>query len=100
MLCALGLVHGMYPHHPNRLKDYIAQPKSNGYQSLHTVIIANGTQLKYKSEHIKCIILLNGIAAHWKYKEGHLALSTEDIQKITNYVPFYAASEVADATEF
>ena len=43
---ALGLVHGMYPHHPNRLKDYIAQPKSNGYQSLHTVIIANGTQIE------------------------------------------------------
>ncbi|MEC8277625.1 MAG: HD domain-containing protein, partial [Myxococcota bacterium] len=43
---ALGMIHGLYPHHPNRLKDYIAQPKSNGYQSLHTVVLPEGRQVE------------------------------------------------------
>ena len=53
----LGLIHGLYPHHPNKLKDYIAQPKSNGYQSLHTVILQKVDKSKFKSAPSKCTSL-------------------------------------------
>ena len=98
----LGLIHGMYPHHPNRLKDYIAQPKSNGYQSLHTLIIAQGHEIEVQIRtHQMHHVAELGIAAHWKYKEGHLALSTQDIQQLSKLrAIFEAAHEVKDSTEF
>jgi GTP diphosphokinase / guanosine-3',5'-bis(diphosphate) 3'-diphosphatase len=99
---SLGMVHGLYPHHPNRLKDYIAQPKSNGYQSLHTVILPEGRQVEVqiRTEQMHQIAEV-GIAAHWKYKEGHLALSREDIQQIGRLrAIFEAAREVIDPNEF
>ena len=46
----LGFIHALYPHHPNRLKGYIAQPKSNGYQSLHTVVLTEGRQVEIQSK--------------------------------------------------
>ena len=99
---ALGLIHGQYHHHPDRLKDYIAQPKSNGYQSLHTVIIVEGQQyeVQIRTNHMHQVAEL-GIAAHWRYKEGHLALSKNDIQKIARLrALFEAAQEVTDPEEF
>ena len=99
---ALGMIHGLYPHHPNRLKDYIAQPKSNGYQSLHTVILPEGRQveIQIRTQHMHAVAEV-GIAAHWKYKEGHLALSKEDIQQIGRLrAIFEAAREVNDPSEF
>ncbi|MBM75905.1 MAG: GTP pyrophosphokinase [Proteobacteria bacterium] len=98
----LGLIHGLYPHHPNKLKDYIAQPKSNGYQSLHTVILPEGRQIEVqiRTRQMHRVAEL-GIAAHWRYKEGHLALSSEDIQKIAKLrALFEAARDVTDPTEF
>ena len=98
----LGLIHGQFHHHPNRLKDYIAQPKSNGYQSLHTVIIVDGQQyeVQIRTAQMHKVAEL-GIAAHWRYKEGHLALSRADIQKIARLrALFEAAQEVTDPTEF
>jgi len=98
----LGHIHGIYPHHPERLKDYIAQPKSNGYQSLHTVIIPSGEQVEIQ---IRTAEMHNfaeyGIAAHWRYKEGHLALSKSDVQKISKLrALFEAAKEIQDPAEF
>ncbi len=100
---ALGLIHSKYRHFPNKLKDYISHPKSNGYQSLHTVVIGpENQQIEIQIRtHDMHAIAENGIAAHWRYKEGHLALSREDVQKVTKLRElFEAAREVEDPQEF
>jgi len=100
---ALGLIHARYRHFPDKLKDYIAHPKSNGYQSLHTVVMGpDNRQIEIQIRtHEMHAIAENGIAAHWRYKEGHLALSREDVQKVTKLRElFEAAREVEDPAEF
>lgn len=100
---ALGLIHATWRHVPERLKDYIATPKSNGYQSLHTVVFGpEGRQIEIQIRtHEMHRVAEVGIAAHWKYKEGHLALSREDLGKIARLRElFEAASEVDDSDEF
>lgn len=68
----LGIVHSQWQYIPKEFDDYIANPKENGYQSLHTVILdpdGNRIEVQIRTEDMDQFAEL-GIAAHWRYKEG------------------------------
>ena len=68
---ALGALHYKWSFHPNRLRDWIGQPKKNGYQSLHTTILDDGKPVEVQIRSYQMHkVAEDGIAAHWSYKEG------------------------------
>jgi len=81
---ALGVIHNTWRPVPGRIKDFIAMPRPNGYQSLHTSVIAGGqpfeVQIRTAEMHR---IAEEGIAAHWKYKDGKLIADDREDQGIS-----------------
>ncbi len=99
---ALGLVHGLWRHIPKEFDDYIASPKGNFYQSLHTAVIGPGEkaleiQIRTQEMHRHAEL---GVAAHWAYKEATKGPDA-DFQRRVNWMRSFLElkSEGEDATD-
>ena len=81
---ALGVIHNTWRPVPGRIKDFISLPRPNGYQSLHTSVIAGGqpfeVQIRTSEMHR---IAEEGIAAHWKYKDGKLVADSREDERVS-----------------
>ncbi len=98
----LGLIHSLWRPVSGRFKDYIAMPKSNGYQSLHTTVIGpKGARIEIQIRTDEMdLIAEEGIAAHWSYKEGKVP-EAEDA-KVVNWLRqmIETQQELDDPREF
>jgi guanosine-3',5'-bis(diphosphate) 3'-pyrophosphohydrolase len=98
----LGLLHNMWRPVPGRIKDFIAMPRPNGYQSLHTSVIGEEgqpfeVQIRTHEMHR---VAEEGIAAHWKYKEGRTGPDQDDESFAWLRQVLEWQKEVKDAREF
>lgn len=94
----IGIVHGLWKPLEGRFKDYIAMPKSNGYQSLHTTVMCEGRPLEIQIRTQKMHDMAeNGIASHWLYKKGmnHDAVDVKNLE-IFNKLHEIKTSEIID----
>lgn len=96
----LGILHNLYRPMPGRVKDYIAQPKPNGYQSLHTTVFTeNGEivefQIRTTTMHEEAEF---GIAAHWNYKENKGSLNKKSFKWIEELVKWQ--KQIQDNEQF
>ncbi|HUB31082.1 MAG TPA: bifunctional (p)ppGpp synthetase/guanosine-3',5'-bis(diphosphate) 3'-pyrophosphohydrolase [Terracidiphilus sp.] len=98
-----GLIHTLWRPVPGRIKDFIAIPRANRYQSLHTTVIGDGghqfeVQIRTEEMHR---IAEEGIAAHWKYKAGEGAVNARDEERL-NWIRQLVEwqKEMTDPNEF
>ena len=99
---ALGIIHQTWQPVPGRIKDFIAMPRPNGYQSLHTSVISEkGMPFEVQIRTLEMHRMAEeGVAAHWKYKEGRTGDHTDEryFQWMRQLLEFQ--QDVRDPTEF
>src|SRR5438876_7063381 len=98
----LGIIHQTWSPVPGRIKDFIAMPRPNGYQSLHTSVIGeHGTPFEVQIRTIEQHRMAEeGIAAHWKYKEGRAGTQRDDRYFLWMRQLLDMQQEVRDPQEF
>ena len=99
---ALGVAHQTWTPIPGRFKDYIALPKPNLYQSLHTAVIGprgERIEVQIRTQEMN-LVAEHGIAAHWKYKEGHPVAADDDKKFAWLRQLMESQKELRDPTEF
>ena len=99
---ALGIIHQTWSPVPGRIKDFIAMPRPNGYQSLHTSVVSERgfpfeVQIRTAEMHK---IAEEGIAAHWKYKEGRVGADRDEQHFLWLRQLLEWQQEVRDPQEF
>ncbi|MBS1118904.1 MAG: (p)ppGpp synthetase SpoT/RelA [Deltaproteobacteria bacterium] len=99
---ALGVAHQTWTPIPGRFKDYIALPKPNLYQSLHTAVIGprgERIEIQIRTRDMN-LVAEHGIAAHWKYKEGKIVVDEDDKKFAWLRQLMESQKELRDPTEF
>ncbi len=98
---SLGVIHATYKPVPGRFKDYIAMPKANSYQSLHTTVIGpygERVEIQIRTQEMQQVAEA-GIAAHWRYKEGRFGSGKQDnVEWVQRLLEWH--KELKDPNEF
>ena len=99
---AMGVIHGQWHPVPSRIRDFVAMPRQNGYQSLHTSVVTREGQrfeVQIRTEEMH-VMAEEGICAHWKYKEGIQGKDVSEKQMAWLRRLVEWQREVTDSTEF